>query len=73
MPNKTVAALADVILPARYVQVSLPGNRTSFMHGTSMASAEAAGLFASLRPDANRMADCRKQDHLIACLTGSEQ
>ena len=69
MPNATVAAQADIILPAQYVAVDLPGNRTSFMHGTSMASAEAAGLFAALHPDADRMADCRKQDRLIACLT----
>jgi subtilisin family serine protease len=69
MPNATVASQADIILPGQYVAVDLPGNRTSFMHGTSMASAKAAGLFASLHPDADRMADCRKQDHLIACLT----
>jgi subtilisin family serine protease len=73
MPNNAVATQADIVLPAQYVQVTLPGNRTSFMHGTSMASAEAAGLFANLHPDASRIADCRKQNHLIACLTRSEQ
>jgi len=69
MPNATVAAQADLILPGQYVAVEL--HRTSFMHGTSMASAEAAGLFAALHPDADRMADCRQQERLIACLARS--
>jgi hypothetical protein len=73
MPNRRVAAMADLVLPARYVLVDLPGNRTTFMHGTSMASAEAAGLFAGLHPDADCMADCRNQDQLIACLVNARQ
>ena len=68
MPNDRVAAQADCILPAQYVQVTLPGNRVSFMNGTSMASAEAAGLLADLNPDAKKITACRKTPRLLACL-----
>ncbi len=68
MPNDRVAARADCVLPAQYIQVTLPGNRVSFMNGTSMASAEAAGLLADLHPDAEMLAACRKTTRLFACL-----
>ena len=68
MPNDRVAARADCILPAQYVPVTLPGNRVSFMNGTSMASAEAAGLLADLNPDTEKITACRKTPRLLACL-----
>ncbi len=73
MPNSTVAAQADCILPAQYIQITLPGGRVSFMNGTSMASAEAAGLFADLHPGGKKIADCRKDDHLFACLVQNKK
>ncbi len=68
MPNNRVAGLADCVLPAQYIQVTLPGNRVSFMNGTSMASAEAAGVLADLNPDTEKITACRKTPRLLACL-----
>jgi hypothetical protein len=72
IPNNGVADLADCILPAQYILVTLPGNRVSFMHGTSMASAETAGLLADLHPNTKKMADCRGTDHLISCIARTQ-
>ncbi len=68
IPNSLVARQADCILPAGYIQVALPGNRISFMHGTSMATAEAAGLFADIRVDRQKIVSCRKTKRLLPCL-----
>jgi len=68
MPNDRVASQADCVLPAQYIQVALPGNRVSFMNGTSMASAEAAGVLADLNPDTEKITACRKTPRLLACL-----
>ncbi|MFP7755713.1 S8 family peptidase [Thermodesulfobacteriota bacterium B35] len=70
IPNKNVADQADCTLPAQYVQVTLPGGRVSFMHGTSMASAEATGLLAALQTDIHTLSSCRGKEYLFACLAG---
>ncbi len=67
-PNSPVAGQADCILPAQYILTTLPGGNVGFMNGTSMASAEAAGLLADLHPNTTKISDCRKTDHLITCL-----
>ncbi|NPA25371.1 MAG: S8 family serine peptidase [Deltaproteobacteria bacterium] len=68
MPNKQVAELADLRLPAQYVMVALPGNRISFMSGTSFASAEAAGLLAAWRINQEQVVSCRKSGDFLVCL-----
>jgi hypothetical protein len=71
-PNNEVAARADCILPSQYILATLPGNKTSFMNGTSMASAEAAGLFAVLHPDPAQIGYCRTTDDLVLCLAEAQ-
>ena len=68
LPNKQVADMADLRLPAQYVMVTLPGNRISFMSGTSFASAEAAGLFAAWQASPEQIASCRKSGNFLDCL-----
>ena len=72
VPNGRVASLADLILPSHYVLATLPGNEIGFMTGTSMASAEASGLFAILHPDLKTVAACRGKTSLVHCLAGLE-
>ncbi len=68
LPNKKVAGLADLLLPAQYVMVALPGNRISFMSGTSFASAEAAGLLAAFQVSPKQVSACRKSGDFLVCL-----
>jgi hypothetical protein len=68
MPNQQVADKADIRLPAQYVMVTLPGDRISFMSGTSFASAEAAGLFAAWQASPEQIASCRKSGNFLDCL-----
>ncbi len=73
VPNSHVASLADLILPSHYVLATLPGSEIGFMTGTSMASAEASGLFAILHPDLKTVAACRGKSSLAHCLAGLEK
>lgn len=73
VPNSRVASLADLILPSHYVLATLPGSEIGFMTGTSMASAEASGLFAILHPDLKTVASCRDKTSLVLCLVGLEK
>lgn len=73
VPNSQVASLADLILPSHYVLATLPGSEIGFMTGTSMASAEASGLFAILHPDLKTVAVCRGKPGLVLCLAGLEK
>lgn len=68
-PNKQVADKSDCILPAQNILATLPGGRVGFMNGTSMASAEAAGLLAVLHPGAEKIKSCRNTGRLITCLS----
>jgi hypothetical protein len=71
IPNDMVADQADCFLPAQYVQVTLPGNRTSFMHGTSMASAEMAGMLADFLPNPALLIQCQSADNLLRCIAAA--
>jgi subtilisin family serine protease len=73
VPNSRVASQADLILPSHYVLATLPDSKVGFMTGTSMASAEASGLFAILHPDLNTVTACRDKDSLVLCLAGLEK
>jgi len=71
LPNARVARLADIVLPAQMLLATIPGDRTTFMSGTSMATASATGLLADFNPDPLLVGTCRQRGGLIPCLAKS--